>query len=119
MSEKVITVYDSSKTEIVGLIIVEEIELGYIKDKMIVFSTNEVKDLLFEFLDSLEKRYISIRDFNKKAVAEVLGIEKTRFLNFLEEFELKSKNLNNSSRYTRMLKTMELSHFERWDYKCH
>ena len=117
--EKVITVYDSSKAEIVGLIIVEEIELGYIKDKIVIFSTKEVKRLLFEFLDSLEKRYVSIRDFNKKAIAEVLGIENTRFLNFLEEFELKSNNMNKSSRYNRMLKTMELTHLERWDYKCH
>ena len=118
MSEKVVTVYDSSKTEIVGLIIVEEIELGYIKDKIVLFSSKELKGMLFEFLDSLEKRYVSIRDFNKKAIAEVLGIENTRFLNFLEEFELKSKNLNKSSRYSRILKALDLTHLERWNYKC-
>ena len=114
--KKVITVYDSSKTEIVGLIVVDDLELGYIDKKIILFSTEEVKGIVFSLLGSFNKKCVNTREFNKTSLEVVIGTDKARFIHFLEPFEVKSRNKNKSSRYNRILDKMGLKHLERWEY---
>ena len=114
--EKVITVYDKVKKEIVGLIIVEEIELGYIKDKIIIFSDNNTKPIIFALLSSFENRYVNTHNFYKNLGNIKKSTKKAQNIHFLEPFMLKSNNNNKSSRYKRILNRMNLSHLERIDY---
>ena len=116
--EKVITIYDVFEMKVSGLIIVDEIELGYIKDKIIIFSTNKIKQVLFALLESLEQKCINTHNLNKRLPYLPKSIEKTYNIHFLEPFELKSKNNNKSSRYKRMLEHMDLSYLERFDYNA-
>lgn len=114
--EKVITIYDICEMKVVGLIIVEEIELGYIKDKIIVYGTNEIKQAIFTLLESFEKTSINYQTLNKKLSVLPKGSENLYNIHFLESFEIKSKNKNKSSRYKRILEHMDLSHLERFEY---
>ena len=114
--EKVITIYDVSSMKVVGLIIVDEIELGYIKDKVIVFSTNEIKRGIFALLSTFEQRHINAHNLNKSLAPLPKCMENIHNIHFLESFELKSENNNKSSRYKRILENMNLSHLERFDY---
>lgn len=114
--EKVITIYDVSKMDIVGILVVNEIELGYIEDKIIFYGTDKIKRPIFEFLSSFDKKHINTRDLNKiVAYTPKIGNE-IQNLHFLESFEVKSSNKNRSSRHNRMLERMNLTHFERSDF---
>ena len=114
--EKVITIYDLSTMKIVGLIIVNEIELGYIDNKIIGFGNDNIKSLIFRLLSTFNKSCVNTRDFNK-SIALLPKYDKDAYnIHFLEPFELKSNNKNKSSRYNRMLNHMNLSHLERFDY---
>ena len=114
--EKVITIYDIFETKIIGIIIVDEIELGYTKDKIVIYSNNKVKDTIFSLLESFEQLSINTHILNKKLRELSKDIENTYNIHFLESFPLKSQNKNKSSRYKRMLEHMNLSHLERFDY---
>ena len=114
--ENVITMYSVCQMRIVGLIIVEEMELGYVKDKIIIYSTNEVKQGIFALLSSFKQKHISIHNFNKNLSTLSKDTENIYDIHFLEPFKLKSKNKNKSSRFKRMLEHMDLLHLERFDY---
>lgn len=114
--EKAITIYDVSEMKVVGLIIVDEIELGYVKDKIIIYSTNEIKQSIFALLESFKQKSINTHNLNKNLAVLPKSTENIHNIHFLESFEVKSKNNNKSSRYKRMLEHMELSHLERFDY---
>ena len=114
--EKAITIFDILEMKVVGLIIVEELELGYIKDKIIVYGTNEIKQAIFTLLESFEQKSINTHNLNKKLSALPKGIENLYNIHFLESFPLKSKNKNKSSRYNRVLEHMNLSHLKRFEY---
>ena len=116
--EKAITMYDVSSMSVVGLIIVDEIELGYIKDKIIIFSTDKIKQALFALLESFEQRYINTRNLDKELLVVSKNNDYTQNIRLLEPFELKSNNKNKSSRYKRMLQHMNLPHLERFDYNA-
>lgn len=116
--EKVITMYDVSSMSVVGLIIVDEIELGYVKDKIIIFSTDKIKQAIFALLESFEQRYINTRNLNKELLVVSKNVDYIQNIHFLESFEVKSKNNNKSSRYKRMLEHMNLSNLERFDYNA-
>lgn len=114
--ERVITMYDVTTMGVVGLIIVDEIELGYVKDKIIIYSVNEIKQAIFTLLESFGKKCVNTHNLNKTLLGFPKGTENIYNIHFLESFELKSKNKNKSSRYKRMLEHMNLSHLERFDY---
>jgi translation elongation factor EF-1alpha len=114
--EKAITIYDVCEMKVIGLVIVEEIELGYIKDKIIVYGTNEIKQAIFTLLESFEQKSINTHNLNKKLAELPKGSENLYNIHFLESFEVKSKNKNKSSRYKRIIEHMNLSHLERFEY---
>ena len=114
--EKAITIYDLCEMKVAGLIIVDEIELGYIKDKIIIFSTNKIKQAIFALLESFEQKCINTHNLNKELSVIPKNTDYIQNIHFLEPFELKSKNKNKSSRYKRILEHMNLSHLERFDY---
>ena len=114
--EKVITIYDVSKMEVIGLIIVDEIGCGYINDKITIYSTSKVKQAIFALLSSFEQKCINTHNLNKKLAELPKGIENIHNIHSLEPFKLKSKNNNKSSRYKRILENMDLSYLERSDY---
>ena len=114
--EKVITMYDVSEMEVVGLIIVDEIELGYINDKIIIYSTNKIKQAIFPLLQTIKQKCVNTHNLNKSLSALPRGAENIYNIRFLDSFKLKSKNKNKSSRYKRILENMNLSHLERFDY---
>ena len=114
--EKAITMYDVLEMKVVGLIIVDEIELGYVKDKIIIYTTDKIKQAIFALLSSFEQRYINAHNLNKRLSVLPIGTENIYNIQFLDSFELKSKNKNKSSRYKRMLEHMNLSNLERFDY---
>ena len=113
--EKVITMYDVSKMNVVGLIIVNEIELGYIDDKIVVYGDDNIKRGVSALISCFGKRCVNTRDFNKNLAQKEYGTKLIQNIHFLESFELKSGNKNKSSRYKRMLEHMNLSHLERFD----
>ncbi len=114
--EKVITIYDIREMKVAGLIIVEEIELGYVKDKIILYGTDEIKQAIFALLSSFEQKCINTHNLNKSLSVLSRDTENICNIHFLESFELKSDNKNKSSRYKRILENMNLSHLERFDY---
>ncbi len=114
--EKVITIYDVFEMKVVGLMIVDEIELGYVKDKIIIYSTDKIKQAIFTLLSSLEQKCINTHNLNKSLPALSKDTENLQNIHFLESFELKSQNKNKSSKYKRILDHMNLSHLERFDY---
>ena len=114
--EKVITMYDVSTMGVVGLIIVDEIELGYIKDKIIIYSVNEIKQAVFALLQSFKQKCVNTHNLNKSLSSFPKGTENIYNIHFLDSFELQSSNKNKSSRYKRMLEHMNLCHLERFDY---
>ena len=115
--EKVITIYDVSEMEVVGLLIVDEIELGYIKDKIIIYSTDKIKQAIFALLSSFEQKCVNTHNLNKRLLTISKNTDYGQNIRLLSSFELKSDNKNKSSRYNRMLNQMNLSHLERFDYK--
>jgi hypothetical protein len=114
--EKVITIYDISDMKVVGLIIVNEIELGYVKDKIIIYSTDKIKQGIFALLQSFEQKCVNTHNLNKSLSALSKDTENLYNIHFLDSFMLKSGNKNKSSRYKRILEHMNLSHLERSDY---
>ena len=114
--EKVITIYDFIEMEVVGLLVINEIELGYLDSKIIGFGNDTIKSFIFRLLSTLDKTCVNTRDFNKSIALLPKCDKDAHNLHFLESFELKSKNKNKSSRYNRMLEHMNLSHLERFDY---
>ncbi len=114
--EKVITMYDVFEMKVVGLIIVDEMELGYIKDKIVIYSPNKIKQTILTLLESFEQKCINTHNLNKNLATLPKHTENTYNIQFLEPFKLKSKNNNKSSRYKRILEHMDLSHLERSDY---
>ena len=114
--EKAITMYDVSSMKVVGLIIIEEIELGYVKDKIIVYGTNKIKQAIFTLLESFEQKCINTHNLNKRLSVLPKGTENIYNIQFLESFKVKSNNNNKSSIYKRILGHMNLSHLERFDY---
>jgi hypothetical protein len=114
--EKVITMYDVIEMKVVGLIIVDEMELGYVEDKIIIYSTDRIKTAIFFLLRSFEQKCINTHNLNKSLLVASKGNENLYNIHFLDSFQLKSKNNNKSSRYNRMLEHMNLSHLERSDY---
>jgi len=114
--EKVITMYDLSVMKVVGLIIVDEIELGYVKDKIIIYSTDKIKQAIFTLLKSFEQKCVNTHNLNKNLSVLSKDTKDIYNIHFLESFELKSQNNNKSSRYKRILDNMNLSHLERFDY---
>ena len=115
--EKAITMYDVFEMKVVGLIIVDEIELGYIKDKIIIFTTDKIKQAVFALLESFGQRYINTHNLNKELLVVSKNVDYIQNIHFLESFNLKSNNKNKSSRFKRMLEHMDLSHLERFDYE--
>lgn len=114
--EKVITMYDVGTMGVVGLIIVDEVELGYIKDKIIIYSTDKIKQAIFALLQSFEQKCVNTHNLNRKLLGFPKGTENIYNIHFMESFELQSSNKNKSSRYKRMLEHMNLCHLERFDY---
>ena len=114
--EKVITMYDVSTMGVVGLIIVDEIELGYIKDKIIIYSTDKIKQAIFALLSTFKQKHINTHNLNKSLSVLSKDTKNIYNIHFMDSFALKSKNKNKSSRYKRMLEHMNLSHLERFDY---
>jgi hypothetical protein len=114
--EKVITMYDILDMKVVGLIIVDEIELGYINDKIIIYSTNKIKQAIFALLESFGTKCVNTHNLNKGLSCLSKCTENIHNIRFLDSFKLKSKNNNKSSRYKRILENMDLSHLERFDY---
>jgi len=108
MQEKVITIIDREKKEIVGLMIVEEIELGYIKDKIILYSPQNIKNIIIAILESLEQTCINMSVLIEKVLYGLTNSADTRYMGLLEPFTLGSNNKNKSSRDKRMLKQMHL-----------
>ncbi len=114
--EKVITMYDVTTMGVVGLIIVDEIELGYVKDKIIIYSTDEIKQAIFALLQSFKQKCVNTHNLNKSLSNLPKGAENIYNIHFMDSFELKSDNKNKSSRYKRILEHMNLCYLERFDY---
>lgn len=113
MGEKVITIYDTKECKIVGLIIVEEIELYYISTKMIVYIENSIKDVVIPILERFDLQYTNIPCLMKNVNEGLKNNQKTASMCLLEPYALESENKNKSSRNKRMLAFMNLSHLER------
>ncbi len=114
--EKVITIYDIGDMKVVGLIIVDEIELGYIQEKIIIYSTDKIKQAIFALLSNFKQKCINTYNLNKSLVETSKDNENLYNIHFLESFKLESRNKNKSSRYKRILEHMDLVHLERFDY---
>lgn len=108
MKEKVITLVDTSTNEIVGLIIVEEVEFYYIKRKIVAFINPLFKGLINSFIERFNKTNVNILTFTQKLYEELLSSPEGYNIKLLEPYVLKSDNNNKTSRNKRMLKDMGL-----------
>ena len=108
MKEKVITLVDTSTNEIVGLIIVEEVEFYYIKRKIVTFINPLLKGLINSFIERFNKINVNILTFTQKLYEELLSSPEGYNIKLLEPYVLKSDNNNKTSRNNRMLKDMGL-----------
>jgi len=108
MQEKVITIASERNQNIVGLIIVEEIELGYIKDKIVIYATNELKEFISSIIESLGQTYMNIPTLMEKVSYGLKTDHRTSYMRLLEPFALESENKNKSSRNKRMIDQMKL-----------
>lgn len=113
MAEKVITIYDTSKFKIVGLIIVEEIELYYISTRMITYLEPSIKSNVISVLESFDQSHTNIPHLMERVRVGLKNYEETACMCLIEPFLLESENKNKSSRNKRMLEFMNLSHLER------
>ena len=114
--EQIITVYDSHKLRIVGIVVVEEIEIGYIKDKFVAFGNKNIQGTIFALLSTFNKKCINTQDIVEKGNELAKNLTECENLHFLEPFPFYSLNKNKSSRHKRMLESMNLSHFERFEF---
>ncbi len=112
-NEKIITIASSSSNKIVGLLIVEEFEFSYIKEKIVAYVDNEVKMSLSSVVDDLEQTYINIQTLCEKLRGELVSNSQDDIYKILEPYELKSDNKNKSSRNKKMIKQLKLEHLER------
>lgn len=111
--EQIITIAKSQTNEIVGLLIVEEFEFSYIKEKIIAYLDNKLKLAFSLVIDNLEQSYINIPIMREKLFNELNNGSNDTIYKVLEPYELKSDNKNKSSRNKRMIKQMKLEHLER------
>jgi hypothetical protein len=110
MTEKVITVYDNERKQIVGLIIVEEIELYYISNKIVMYLEQGLKSHLIPFIASLQKPYTNIPHLVETLSTGLKQSIYTQNMSLLEPYALESENKNKSSRNKRMIEQLNLPH---------
>jgi len=108
MTEKVITVYDTKNKQIVGIIIVEEIEFGYITDKVVAYLKPPLKSAILPIIQTFTQKSINI-PFLIKTVSNALKTAySTKNISLLEPYTLESDNKNKSSRNKRMIEQLNL-----------
>lgn len=115
MQEKVITIYDIERFEIKGLVICVEKDIGFIKDRIVLFGEHSILDTLSAHIERFEKTHIMTVELQEIVVDMAKNCSDYDYLMCLDPFTLKSDNKNRSSRFKRMLDKMNLSHFERRD----
>jgi hypothetical protein len=108
MTEKVITLFDGQKKEIVGLVLVEEIEYHYINDKVVLYLKQGLEYWIIPFLESFTQKQVNTPSLIKKLTFGLKQTENTQDILVLEPYTLESDNKNKSSRNKRMIEQLNL-----------
>jgi hypothetical protein len=99
--EKCITIYNDKK--LITLIIVNEIELGYLDKKIVAYVEPKYQELLERVLNLFEKTQVNIRELLEKLNTAYITALKTNVSVIMTSFELISDNKNKTLRNKRML----------------
>jgi hypothetical protein len=108
MTEKVLTLFDKKTKQIAGIVIVEEIELGYISDKIVLYLKQGLESIISPVLDTVVQASVNIPFLIKRVAMWLKTTAETENIIFLEPYTLASDNKNKSSRNKRMIEQLNL-----------
>ena len=100
--EKCITIYEDNK--IICVLIVNEIDLGYLDKKIITYISKNHIDVIINILDLFKNSQINIKELLEKLAVGFKTAIKSDVRLVVTAFELDSNNKNKTSRNKRMLK---------------
>jgi hypothetical protein len=99
--EKCITIYDDRR--LIALLIVNELELGYLDKKIVCYTTHEHKVLLEHVLSLFDKTQVNIRELLEKLDTAYKKALKMNVKVIITSFELISDVKNKTQRNKRIL----------------
>ena len=101
MIEKAITVYANKK--LIMLILVNEIDLGFIDKKIVAYMPKEYKEPFLSITSLFDKTQVRIWELLQKLDTGLKNSLKTNVMIITTAFELLSENSNKTTRNKRML----------------
>lgn len=116
--EKISIIYRESDRKTVGIMLINEIELGYIKPKVTfyikndTFSTHDKNDLI-KVLGDFKGNVVNVSTLLKTLSQWLKSDIRTHVMGITEPFELISGNKNKSSRNKHMMISLGITKYER------
>ena len=110
MIEKVITVRDKD-VGLRGLLFVNDVDIGYVDRKVIMYCDSEIEPLISSVLDNFEMTKVNIRDIEKELRVGLVNSLKTHDIIVSRAIPFISGNKNKSSRNKRLLEALEKKNF--------
>lgn len=107
--EKCITIY--KEKQIICVLIVNEIDLGYLDKKIISYVDKNYLDVIINVLDLFKNSQVNIKELLEKLSIGFKSGIKTHIRLIVTAFELDSDNKNKTSRNKRMLEQEGLKNY--------
>jgi len=112
MIERIIAIY-GKEYKVVGVVLVNELDLKLIDKKVVVYASRELADIIVQSLRSVDRCLITYTSLQEKLVVDLMHSLKSGVTHVATAIPYVSSNKNKSSRDKRLFESIGLEEYVR------